>query len=70
MDLSRFVEYVYGFYGPNGIYPMNVNKANILAATAIVLAEGKFNFVGDSADRERVRDIMIDVMGFECSSFA
>lgn len=70
MDLNRFVDYCYDFYGPGGIYPMNVNKANILAATAIVMAEGKHNFIGDSIDRERVRDVMIDYMGFRFPTVA
>ena len=69
MDLTQFVDYCYDFYGPNGIYPMNINKANILAATGLLLQQyaeqSEYEFVGDSIDRERVRDVMIDCMGFK-----
>ena len=74
MDLNQFVDYCYDFYGPGGIYPMNVNKANILAATGILLQQyaqqSEYDFVGDSIDRERVRDIMIEVMGFKFPTVA
>ena len=64
-DIVRFVDYVYNFYGPNGVYPMKVNKANILAATELLLQQyaeqSEYEFEGDSIDRERVRDIMIDI---------
>jgi hypothetical protein len=44
---------------------MKVNKANILAATELLLQQyaeqSEYEFEGDSIDRERVRDIMIDI---------
>lgn len=71
MNLTKFVDYCYDFYGHGGIYPMNVTELDLYAATARLLVEynaktGQWagqEFVGDSIDRERVRDILTDHMG-------
>lgn len=58
----KFVDYVYSFYGRNGIYPMvGVTKKMITESTMYYLDTLCMNdFCGDSLDRERVRDIMIN----------
>ena len=73
--LTNFVEYVYSFYGADdALYPMGVTKADIYGATSDYLnAVTKFNddrFTwgdGDSLDRERVRDILVENYGYDSS---
>ena len=58
----NFTEYMLDFYGPKGIYPMGFTAEQISLATQLYkcrLAEGQ-EFLGDSIDRERVRDIILD----------
>lgn len=61
MNKRAFVNYVYGFYGRNGPYPIKgLTKAEIGLATDFrILNEPYLDFEGDSIDRERVRDIII-----------
>ena len=73
--LTNFVEYVYSFYGADdALYPMGVTKADIYGATSDYQnAVTKFNddrFTwgdGDSLDRERVRDILVENYGYDSS---
>ena len=59
--MNEFVSYVYDFYGKNGIYDMGATRDNITTATIDYLAsDDSLPFYGDSLDRERVRDIMIE----------
>ena len=78
--LTNFVSYVDSFYGGNDpLYPMvNVetkqplSKIDILAATEISLAQCSDDRVtnctwgdGDSLDRERVRDILLEEYNYK-----
>jgi hypothetical protein len=57
----NFTQYMLDFYGPNGIYPEGFTGAQISLATQLYkcrLPEGQ-EFLGDSIDRERVRDIIL-----------
>jgi hypothetical protein len=60
-----FTQYMMDFYGPQSeIYPeLNFNETQIAIATGIykmrLTAKGE-EFVGDSVDRENVRDIILD----------
>ena len=81
--LTNFVEYVDSFYGVNDpLYPLvkdgqSLSKVDILGATEKYLgqcADEKLEYVtwgdGDSLDRERVRDILLDEFGYthkECT---
>jgi len=60
--MKNFIDYVLTFYGPNGIYESyfkrRVTKKRIQAAIKTLKNSGH-NFVGDSIDREKVRDIML-----------
>ena len=59
-----FVDYVFDFYGEDGIYDMGATKIQIMKSTQRCLDKfGYENFEFDSVDRERVRDIMIDDFG-------
>ena len=75
--LSNFVEYVDSFYGVNDpLYPLvkdgqPLSKIDIYAATAFYLAKCGDEREelctwgdGDSLDRERVRDILLDEYGY------
>ena len=75
--LTNFVEYVDSFYGVNDpLYPLikegkPLSKVYILGATEKYLgqcADDKLEYVtwgdGDSLDRERVRDILLDEFGY------
>jgi hypothetical protein len=58
----NFTQYLLDFYGPNGIYPMGFTAEKISLATQLYkcrLKQGQ-EFLGDSIDRERVRDIILD----------
>ena len=75
--LTNFVEYVDSFYGVNDpLYPLvkdgkPLSKVDILGATEKYLslcADPKAELCtwgdGDSLDRERVRDILLDEFGY------
>ncbi len=63
--MQNFTEYMMAFYGPESeIYPeLGFNEIQINIATGIYKmrldAQGE-EFVGDSVDRERVRDIILE----------
>ena len=78
--LTDFVNYVDSFYGVNDpLYPMmnvetkqSLSKIDILAATEFYLAQCSHKRVtnctwgdGDSLDRERVRDILLDEYNYK-----
>lgn len=57
----NFTGYMLDFYGPKGIYPMGFTAEQISLATQLYkcrLPEGQ-EFLGDSIDREAVRDIIL-----------
>ena len=60
--MENWIEYVYSFYGPFGIYPMGATEGQIAEATAYLIERGD-DVVYDSIDREKVRDIMIERFG-------
>jgi len=60
----NFTEYMLDFYGPKGIYPHGFTAEQIGLATQLYkcrLSEGQ-EFLGDSLDRERVRDIILEAL--------
>lgn len=62
----KFYQYVLGFYGPGGVYDMNATLEQVKAATKTLYARfGKANIDHDSLDRERVRDILIELHGLK-----
>jgi len=66
-----FLAYVEDFYGKGGIYDMGATPEQIIVATKQYIGtvgtnpEDSFSFCGDSVDREKVRDIMIDMFGLK-----
>ena len=64
--MNEFVDYVLDFYGVAGIYPMGVTRDDVLLATGIRIEQRKdIEFQGDSFDREYVRDILIERLGYK-----
>ena len=67
----QFINYMYSFYGENGIYPMKHKQTNKYvgfsdicnALTGYIKSTNSWGG-GDSIDRERLRDILIDEYGF------
>ena len=63
MNKKDFINYFFGFYGSGGLYnsffPKGITKKDIAGALEIRLKNKKVGFVGDSFDRELVRDIML-----------
>jgi hypothetical protein len=60
--MTEFHDYVLSFYGPEGIYPMGATLPLIQQATSDVIQILEIKneeFVGDSIDRELVRDLLI-----------
>ena len=59
-DMS-FTQYMLDFYGPEGVYPFGFTSTQIGLATQLYkcrLPDGQ-EFIGDSIDREAVRDIIL-----------
>ena len=63
----NFVDYVESFYGevPDAIYPIGATREMICFATKKLINDRPYDFCGDSLDRERVRDIMIEKYNLE-----
>jgi hypothetical protein len=70
-DVADFLVYVQDFYGPGGIYDMGATPTQIIEATKQYIdqvgtnPEDSLSFCGDSLDREKVRDIMINKFGLK-----
>ena len=63
---TSFTKYMLDFYGKNGIYDYGFTVSQIESATQIYKARmfskfGQTEFEGDTVDRERVRDIILDI---------
>ena len=63
--MESFYNYCLDFYGVGGFYDMGATKDEIVNATTLRLLDlterTKVPFYGDSADREAVRDIMLEL---------
>jgi len=63
--MKDWIKYVLDFYGTGGIYDMGATKEEVAICTGIVYEKyGAESWGdGDSLDRERVRDILIEEFG-------
>lgn len=69
-NFQEFIDYVYSFYGPAGLYDQKRTKEQIALATLLYLDACDDQMTwgdGDSLDRERVRDYMNDMYGQTCT---
>ena len=58
---NAFTHYCLSFYGTGGIYDMNATAEEIQEATAARLERfPQLEFCGDTVDREKVRDLMLE----------
>lgn len=60
VDDSEFHSYVLSFYGDGGLYDIGATEEEVKKATDIVKSDVSIDFEGDSIDRERVRDVIVD----------
>ena len=61
---KRFIDYMMDFYGPVGVYKeLGFTYEEVVAAMRIYEATSTIEFLGDSLDRERVRDIVLAQRG-------
>jgi len=64
--MNAFVDYVHSFYGKGQLYDINATRYEILIATGVRLERHKeIKFIGDSIDREMVRDIILEMRGLK-----
>lgn len=84
-NFQEFIDYVFSFYGEGGLYPLNVTKEQIALATLKYLDNCAFYDQqdkpwtsdykvmkwgdGDSLDRERVRDELIDMYQIDWETY-
>ena len=60
-EMDEFIKYFMSFYGRGGLYPIeDLSREDIIKGVEIRLKKRpSMEFVGDSADRELVRDIVL-----------
>jgi hypothetical protein len=59
--MKDFIKYVLDFYGESGLFDMKATRDEVWNATCIRLIRFKdIPFEGDSLDREKVRDIILE----------
>jgi hypothetical protein len=64
-DFIDFIDYVSTFYGPGGVYDMGVTRLDVAIATGYYLSGINLSdFAADSIDREHVRDVLTEKMGY------
>ena len=60
--MNEFIDYALSFYGVGGLYDIGATRDEVLIATGIRIERDKeVDFVGDTVDREKVRDIIIEM---------
>jgi len=60
---ERFIAYTLEFYGDKGIYDYGFTREEVVKAIAQYKALKDTQFLGDTADREFVRDIVFELRG-------
>jgi hypothetical protein len=63
--MNEFVDYVMSFYGHGEIYDMGVTREHVWHALCLRLRDRAIPYTGDSLDREKVRDILIENFGYK-----
>jgi len=62
--INDFIDYCFDFYGAGGIYDFNMTREELLhGLTLRIMKRPDFSFVGDSIDREFVRDEVLKMRG-------
>ncbi len=60
--VAEFHSYMVDFYGTGGLYDYGFTNDEITAGTIAYIKSGK-EFIGDSVDREAIRDIILAKRG-------
>ena len=60
---ERFIAYTLEFYSVNGIYDYGFTREEVVQAIAQYKDLADTQFLGDTADREFVRDIVFELRG-------
>jgi hypothetical protein len=60
---ERFIAYTLEFYGVNGIYKYDFTREEVIRAIEMYKDLEDTQFLGDTADREFVRDIVFHNRG-------
>ena len=68
MNMAEFIEYCISFYGPGGIYPMDMTKTEIERAIRLFDLIGQQDLELDSIGREQIRDIVSVMRGTKVST--
>jgi hypothetical protein len=68
MTMPEFIDYCIGFYGPQGLYPMDITKTEIERAVRLFDLIGQQDLELDSIGREQVRDIVRVMRGDKVST--
>jgi hypothetical protein len=61
--MNEFIDYVLSFYGAeeNSVYPeLEFTREEVIKAVDVLKGRWPEKFYGDSLDRERVRDIVLE----------
>jgi len=62
--MDKFIDYMHDFYGAGGVYPIGITTIEVIIATGKRLEQHPdIEFSGDSLDREKVRDVILDMRG-------
>jgi len=67
-NFNEFIEYCLSFYGPNGLYDQGRTREQVAYATLMYLDACNDMITwgdGDSLDRERVRDILLEEYNYK-----
>ena len=68
MNMENFTQYCMSFYGPQGLYPMEMTKTEIERAVRLFDLIGQQDLELDSIGREQVRDIVRVMRGEKVST--
>jgi hypothetical protein len=68
MTMPEFIDYCIGFYGQQGLYPMEMTKTEIERAVRLFDLIGQQDLELDSIGREQVRDIVRVMRGEKVST--
>ena len=61
--IKNFADYVFSFYGKDGVYDMGATREQIMFATGVLFSRHGRRFLGDSIDREDVSRILEEYFG-------
>ena len=67
-DIKQFTDYFNDFYGINGVYPYRDTNMELITIAMELLFKNRpdYIFVGDSMDREAIRDIVFSELDQYC----